>query len=69
MPFYEALAKVINAGVPMRRECWPEGEYIIHTYIMRCRVFKGNDKELKVWSPNEEELVSNDWKVYTGKIF
>lgn len=67
MPFYEALAKVMNANIPMRRKCWPEDEYIIFTSMM-SRVFKGNATELRVWSPNEEELVANDWKVYTGKI-
>ena len=68
MPFYEALAKILNAYIPMRRECWPENEFIIFT-SMTTRVLKGNGEVLTIWSPNEEELVSNDWKVYAGKVF
>lgn len=68
MPFYEALAKVMNAHIPMRRPDWPDDEYIIYISMM-SRVFKYNTTELRVWSPNEEDLVASDWKVYTGKIF
>lgn len=68
MPFYEALAKVMNAYIPMRRSNWPENEFIIFTQIT-SRVLKGNGEVLTIWSPSEEDLVANDWKVYAGKVF
>lgn len=68
MPFYEALAKVLNSYIPMRRSNWPENEFIIFTK-MTSRVLKGNGEVLTIWSPSEEDLVASDWKVYAGKVF
>lgn len=68
MHFYEALTNVLKAYNPMRRKCWPENEFIIFT-PMTSRVLKGNGEVLKIWSPNEEELVSNDWEIYDGAVF
>ena len=68
MPFYEALAKVLNSYIPMRRECWSKNEFIIFTQ-MTSRILKGNGEVLTIWSPSEEDLVASDWKVYAGKVF
>mgnify|MGYP003298075624 CR=1 FL=1 len=68
MPFYEALAKVLNTYTPMRRVCWPENEFIIFT-AMTSRVLKGNGEALTIWSPSEEDLVASDWEIYDGEIF